>query len=269
MINDEATTIQVSAMTSDFECKLRVRVVDDFGNASFPTMPPEMIDELKKQGIDLNDNDERIDLLIGVKHHRKFHDGPEIEVNDDMLGKKTKLGWIVYGGNGDDETVSCVNLVKTYDDEVLQELLKSDVCNHYKVPLPCIEPVDIKSNYDELLHSLMNDAKVTAKVWCIPHSIDVKYEQAPTKMNLIDFLTKSSSVPELLRYTSLWSGLEFPPLTNEPTSVITTTAEPIEVSTPGEKLDEQLYGKPPLVQLMDEVAMITKSDDEQCNNVTL
>ena len=97
---------------------------------------------------------------------------------------------------------------------------------------------------DELLQSLKNDAKVTAKVWCIPHSIGVKYEQAPTKMNLIDVLTKSSSMPELLRYTNLWSGPEFPPLMNEPTSAITTTTERIEVSTPAEKLDELLDGKP-------------------------
>ena len=173
-INNEATTIQVNSIANDFNVKLRVRVVDDFGKACFAAMPPTMMSQLKERGIEMHDDEVPIDLLIGVGHHRKFHDGPEIEVLDDFLGKRTKLGWIVYGGNSDDATETTVNVVKTYDDEVLHELMHSDVDGshekiidefvrksvtftgeRYQVALPWIEPVELKSNFNMCKNRLM------------------------------------------------------------------------------------------------------------------
>ena len=166
ILNDEATVVQIAAINGDFSCRLRVRVINSFGGARFPAISEGEKSELVKQGIDLKDDERPIDVLIGVSHHRKFHEGVEIEVNDEWLAKKTKLGWIVYGGNSDDVETTNTNVVKTYDDEVLQELMNSEVDNsyerfingfikgslsftgeRYKVSLPWIEPVEIKSNY--------------------------------------------------------------------------------------------------------------------------
>lgn len=84
-----------------------------------------------------------------------------------------KLGWIVYGGNGDESQVSTTCVVKTYDDEVLQEPKNSEVDTsyerflsnfienslsdngeRYKVAVPWIEPVEMRSNYSMALDRL-------------------------------------------------------------------------------------------------------------------
>ena len=98
-INNRITTLNLSSLDRKFNITVNVRVVDDLGDMRWQTLSPEQVNFAKTKGVDFVDDESKpVEIIFGISHYVRMVTGKEVKLTDDLLAKKTQVGWLVFGG---------------------------------------------------------------------------------------------------------------------------------------------------------------------------
>ncbi|OTF84195.1 hypothetical protein BLA29_013880, partial [Euroglyphus maynei] len=76
---------------------LEFRINDKLEQLYFQCTPNDMQMRMRQHGIDFKDEQRPVDLLIGLDNINKLQLSEELRLNDDVIAKRTTIGWVIFG----------------------------------------------------------------------------------------------------------------------------------------------------------------------------
>ncbi|KAH9490523.1 hypothetical protein DERF_016721 [Dermatophagoides farinae] len=159
---------------------LGFRLNDKLDQLQFHCIPIDVQKQLRQQGIDFQDEQRPVDMLIGLDNINKIQLPDERRVMHDVIAKRTTMGWVVFG------VTNRTNVLLSYDqslsvepaldvdiedeDKEAMEKFLENYCTgdsvkydqqekRYSVKLPFIPNVKVQPNFDAAKKQLWSMVK--------------------------------------------------------------------------------------------------------------
>ena len=98
-VNDSITSFFLESMDGKVSVRVNSRVSESLGDTRWRSLTSEQKKLASDKGVTLHDDESKpVDLLLGLPYYRRLVLGSEVPLNDDLVAKRTKIGWVVYGG---------------------------------------------------------------------------------------------------------------------------------------------------------------------------
>ena len=74
--------------------RVNSRVSESLGDTRWRSLTSEQKKLASDKGVTLHDDESKpVDLLLGLPYYRRLVLGSEVPLNDDLVAKRTKIGW--------------------------------------------------------------------------------------------------------------------------------------------------------------------------------
>ncbi|OTF70082.1 hypothetical protein BLA29_000907, partial [Euroglyphus maynei] len=147
--------------------RLEFRINDKLEQLHFQCIAVDIQNDLHKQGIEFQDEQRSVDMLVGLDNINRLQLSDEKRINDEVIAKRTTIGWVIFGVQhrtnvlvGCDHTSSvesALDLDIEHEDKEAMDKFLDSYCNsdaleygnqRYAAKLPFISNTIVKSNFE-------------------------------------------------------------------------------------------------------------------------